>query len=386
MAPASRPLLSQSPVPAVADPRLRLARPAPLVEVHPPSLGKASYVGLREEIPAVITYPPSIPLARLPTPLHECPNVGDLLRPGQRLWVKRDDETGCTTSGNKLRKLDFYAAEAQAQGADTLLTSGSALSNHCRTTAIVARQLGMDVGLLLEGREKPALDGNFLLMALVGATIRTLPEGAVYNPKEELQDMADKLRSEGRKPYIVPPAGTGELGVTAYVKAVEELKGQCAEIGLKPNAVTITVGSCSTYAGLVLGARAHDIGCPAIGLSISGKTGERSAKTRRLIDETTAFLGIEPCVADEDIHILDQYRLDGYGKTDATLYEFIHDVAKRTGLILDPVYTGKAMRGVLEEMRSGCLQQAKDVIFVHTGGVFGIYQKKKGFDLSWRTI
>jgi len=334
----------------------------------------------------VLSYPPSIPLARLPTPLHEVPNVADLLRPGQRLWVKRDDETGCTTSGNKLRKLEFYAAEAQAQGADVLLTSGSALSNHCRTTAIVARELGMDSALLLEGPEKPRLDGNFLLMVLVGAMVCTVPEGATYDAMDELADMAEKLRAEGRTPYIVPPAGTAELGVIAYVKATEELAVQCAEMGLQPDAVTVTVGSCSTYAGMVLGAKVCRTGCPAIGFSISGETGPRSARTRQLIDDATIALGVEPCVSDSDIRILDQYRGEGYGKTDAALYTFIHEMGKRTGLILDPVYTGKALGGVLEEMRSGCLRDARDVVFVHTGGVFGIYQKKRGFELDWRTI
>jgi len=334
----------------------------------------------------MISYPPSLSLARLPTPLHEVRNVSDLLRPGQRLWVKRDDETACTTSGNKLRKLEFYAAEAVAQGADMLLTSGSALSNHCRTTAIVARHLGMGSGLLLDGPEKPALDGNFLLMVLTGAIVRTVPSGSGYDAWDELRDMAEKLRAEGRSPYIVPPAGSGELGVIAYAKAVEELKAQCEGIGLTPDALTVTVGSCSTYAGMVFGASLLAFGRPVIGVSISGETGKASAKTRRLIDETTQYVSLEPCVPDDDIRILDQYRQDGYGKADAALYEFIHTMAKRTGLILDPVYTGKALWGVLQEMRTGCLQDARDVVFVHTGGVFGIYQKKQDFDLTWRTI
>jgi D-cysteine desulfhydrase len=146
------------------------------------------------------------------------------------------------------------------------------------------------------------------------------------------------------------------------------------------------VGSCSTYAGMVLGAQMGDTGLPIIGLSISGRADDRSAKTRRLIDETAALLDIEPRVEDGDIRIIDDYRGGGYGKADPTLYEFIHEMAKRTGLILDPVYTGKAMRGTIEEMRSGSLKDAKDVVFVHTGGVFGIYQKKDGFKLDWRTI
>lgn len=334
----------------------------------------------------MISYPHSLTLARLPTPLHEMRNVSDLLASGQRLWVKRDDETGCTTSGNKLRKLEFYAADALAQGADVLLTAGSAPSNHCRTTAIVARQLGMEVGLLLEGPEAPALDGNFLLMSLCGAMMRMIPIGSRYDPIREMQDMALRLRAEGRNPYIIPTGGSGSLGVTAYVKAMEELHSQCEAMGLEPDAIMVAVGSCSTYAGMVLGACALGWSSPVLGISISGPADERCAKTRRLIDETTRFLGLDSCVSDHDIGIIDGYQMGGYGKTTPALYRFIHDIAKRTGLILDPVYTGKALWGVIEEMRSGCLRNAKSVIFVHTGGVFGVYHKKKGFELTWRTI
>lgn len=216
---------------------------------------------------AVVDYPTRISLARLPTPLHECRNVSDLLRPGQRLWVKRDDETGCLTSGNKIRKLEFYMAEALDQNADAILTSGSALSNHCRTTAIVARQLGMDVALLLDGPKKPALDGNFLFMVLTGARMRMVSKDSKQDAMAHLEDMAARLREEGRKPYIVPPGGTAELGVVAYVKAAEELKSQCDEMDLRPDAVTITVGSCSTYAGLLLGACVGDMGFQAVGKS-----------------------------------------------------------------------------------------------------------------------
>ena len=335
---------------------------------------------------ALVNYPPKLSLARLPTPLHECRNLADLLRPGQRLWVKRDDETGCLTTGNKVRKLEYYMAEAVTQEADVVLTSGSALSNHCRTTAIVARELGMDVALLLEGPKEPALDGNFLFMVLAGARMRMIPLGTEFDAIDELEDMASRLREEGRTPYIVPPGGTAELGVVAYVEAAEELRSQCDEIDLEPDAVTITVGSCSTYAGLLLGASVGDMGFPVVGLSISGKTDERTEKARRLIDEASALLGLESGVADEDIRIVDDYRGEGYAKAPPDLYAFMADMTRRTGLVLDPVYTGKALWGTIREMQSGCLQDARDVVFVHTGGVFGIYQKKAGFKLDWRTI
>jgi D-cysteine desulfhydrase len=126
--------------------------------------------------------------------------------------------------------------------------------------------------------------------------------------------------------------------------------------------------------------------CPVVGLSISGDAAQCRSRTRDLIDRTMAFLGVEPCVADDEIEVLDGYRGEGYGKAPEDLYAFIHDIAQRTGLILDPVYTGKAFWGTVQEMRAGCLQHAQDVVFVHTGGVFGIYQQKDGFKLDWQTV
>jgi D-cysteine desulfhydrase len=290
------------------------------------------------------------------------------------------------TTGNKLRKLEFYLAEAEAQRADVLLTAGSPSSNHCRTVAVVAREAGMDSALLLEGPAQPPLDGNFLLMALVGARVRTVPAGSSYDWEAELADMADRLRAEGRRPYIIPLGGTGELGVTGYVKAAEELKVQCDARGLRPDAVTLTVGSCSTYAGLLLGARVWGLGCPIVGISISGLNPERTSKTRKWVERTAAFLGTGVCVPDEDYRLLDTYRGAGYGLATPEVYGFIGDFGRRTGLVLDPVYTGKALHGVLQEMRAGCLQDARDVVFIHTGGVFGLFQRKSGFSLTWRRI
>ncbi len=334
----------------------------------------------------MLRYPPSVSLARLPTPLQECPNVSDLLRPGQRLWIKRDDETGCVTTGNKIRKLEFYVADAQRQGADTLVTAGSALSNHCRTTAIAARQVGMEAALLLRGPERPALDGNFLLMVLSDPIIRTLPREAPGPTDDYLGDFADALRAQGRKPYVISTGGGGPLGVTAYVRAAEELKGQLDDRGVRLDALTVTWGSGSTYSGLLLGARLFGIDCPVVALSISAEREVCANHTRELVDATAPVLGVAPCVADADIAVLDGYRGEGYGLASPETYEFIHDMARRTGLILDPVYTGKALWGTIQEMRSGSLQEAQDVAFVHTGGVFGLYQKKDGFSLDWRTI
>ena len=201
------------------------------------------------------------------------------------------------------------------------------------------------------------------------------------------REEADKLKSDGKKPYIIPPGGTAELGVIAYAHAALELKTQCDEMGLNPDAAVITVGSGSTHAGLVLGARGHGLGYPVLGISISASTEDCEPDARELIADACTHLDIDDPTVESDVRILDDYVGGGYGIAGSETYEFIADIGARSGVICDPVYTGKALQGTVAEMTSGCLQDAKDVIFVHTGGVFGIYQKKRGFDLEdWRTI
>ena len=328
---------------------------------------------------------PRVPLAHLPTRLQACPQLAPLVG-GREVWVKRDDETSTLASGNKLRKLEFYLAEAQQQGADTLITSGGPLSNHCRTTAVVAREHGMDVGLLLVGPEDPVVDGNYLLMNLLDAAVRIVPPGHGRPGDEIMEEMAEVFRARGQRPYIVPGGGSAPLGVVAYALAARELVEQLREMSLSVDAVTITVGSGSTHAGLVLGAYLFGLEARVIGMSISAPAQAAEAKARRLIDETIERFSLPVAVPDEGIRVCEGYVGEGYGVPQDEDLAAIADVARRTGIILDPTYTGKALRGTMAEMNDGLLADCRRVVFVHTGGLFGLFPKRQRFAFKLRRV
>jgi D-cysteine desulfhydrase len=330
----------------------------------------------------LLEYPARLSLASLPTRIMEPPRrltdyLGD-----RRLLVKRDDETGCSTSGNKVRKLEYYAAEAVAEGADTLITGGNRLSNHARAAAVVARELGLDVHLMLSGNGSVEIDGNIFLDKLLGAEVHYVPSKARWHMMDYMMELADDLRTMGRRPYIIPAGGTGPLGVIAYVRCVEEIKHQLDSMGVTIDAVTCALGSGSTAAGLILGARLFDLGCPVYPVHISRNAEDHPPLLRRLIDEAVDRFHIEVTVPDSDIHVLTGYVGEGYGLTTPEELCFIHDIARRTGLIFDPVYTGKAFRGMLEHVRDGELSHCKTVLFIHTGGIYGLFSHRHEFEFA----
>ncbi|MEA3402540.1 MAG: D-cysteine desulfhydrase family protein [Armatimonadota bacterium] len=335
------------------------------------------------ELPSgqTMSYPPRIPLGLLPTRIAECPSLSARLG-GRRLAIKHDDETGCVTTGNKVRKLEFYIAEAMQSGADTLVTAGSTLSNHCRTTAFVARELGYDVHLVLSGPESPLVNGNYLLMLLAGAEIRLIPIERHDDKDDFVREAASELEAAGAIPYVIPPGGTGALGVIAYVRAVQELRDQLAETGTTVDAITVTFGSGSTYSGLLLGTRLLGLDLRVLGMSIGTEAGQCREIVRDLIAQACSVLGVDVPVSVDDILITDAYCGPGYGQNTESDFEFIKEMARETGLVLDPTYTGKAFRGTLEEMQTGQLADCQDVLFLHTGGIFGLFPKRKRFGPS----
>jgi len=331
------------------------------------------------EMVATIAFPDRVPLATLPTRIFAPPQrLTDYL--GDReLLIKRDDETGCGTSGNKIRKLELFAAEALAQGADTLITGGNRLSNHARISAIVARELGLDIHLVLSGNGHVDIDGNILLDKLLGATIHYVPSSERWNMGEVMDAIAADLLKQGRKPYIIPAGGSAPLGVMAYMGCAREIKEQLDAMGKKADAVTVAVGSGSTAAGLMLGARAFGLGCPVYAVHISRTAGCHFPLIRGLIEQTRERFGIETEVPDEDINVITGYVGTAYGEATPPELAFIHDIAQRTGLLLDPIYTGKAFRGTLEEIRDGVLSHCRRVVFVHTGGIYGLFSFRDDF-------
>ena len=317
----------------------------------------------------------ALPRARLDqgsTPLEAMPNLAAQIG-GVRLAVKRDDLTGLALGGNKVRQLEFYLGEAQAQAADTILITGAVQSNFARLAAAAARKLAMDCHIQLEERvpkTDPAYrsSGNVLLDRILGATLHSYPEGEdEAGADRRLGEIAAELESRGRRPYIIPLApGHKPLGALGYVVAARELLSQMAEQGLAFDEVVVPSGSGNTHAGLLFGLRALGSAMQVAGVCVRR---EAAAQRPRLIarcQEIAELLGLAPAVGDDDILLDDRFLAPGYGQLNAATVEAMETAARSEGLILDPVYSAKTMAGFLERARSG--GEGRSLLFLHTGG------------------
>jgi D-cysteine desulfhydrase family pyridoxal phosphate-dependent enzyme len=317
----------------------------------------------------MISRPRKLELAHVPTPIEAYPQ----LLPG--LWVKRDDLTGCELSGNKVRKLEYLAAEALDLGCDTLVTAGAVQSNHARATAIVAARLGLCSVLVLEG---PAADhdwamGNAFLDRFVGAEIDWQAE-PVPNLSDRMERVAERLRAQGRRPYLIPVGGSSELGTWGYIDAAAEAKRQCDALGLRIDRVVCTAGSCGTYVGLLLGIKLAGWPVRLTGIGISSTADKKLAWARDLAERSCARYRFPITVEPGDLEVFD-YAGAGYAMSRADEIACIADVARRSGLLLDPVYTGKTYYGMLDLARQGAIRADEHVLFFHTGGLFGLLAK-----------
>jgi D-cysteine desulfhydrase len=319
--------------------------------------------------------PTPLPLALRPTPLQPLPRLGEPL--GIDLWIKRDDLSGCALTGNKVRKLEFLLAEAQAEGADTVLTCGAVTSNHARATAVAAASLGMGSRLLLRGRRPARANGNLLIDQLVGARIVFIDRRAWARRNGLLAEMAQEVRRGGGRPYVIPEGGSNAVGSLGYVEAAAEILEQAAAHGLDVRHVVHATGSGGTTAGLAWGfARLGRPDVDVLGIAVCDDRARFDAVVRTILDEA---LERGHATADEVARarwrILDGYKGTGYAQvTDEELDEHLA-VARTTGLIVDPVYSGKALRGLRAEARAGRLARPPaSVVFLHTGGLFGWFQ------------
>lgn len=320
------------------------------------------------------------PLAHLPTPLDEMPALAAELG-GPRLFVKREDQTGLALGGNKARKLDFILADARARGSDRVITWAGVQSNWARMTAAGARRLGMEATLVLQRREgqpvAPA-DGNLLLDRLLGAEVRLLEPDD--DREAEVERVAAAVREAGGNPYVVAVGGsrtghsmTAPLGAVAYANGFRELLGQARELGIGMTHVVHASGSGSTQAGLVVGAKALAPEVRVIGISTGGAKEASERNVLGIAQETASAmeLGIE--IVPGDVTVLDDYVGEGYGIVDEKIVAAIARVARTEGILLDPVYTGKAMTGLVHLVESGVLGPEDTVVFVHTGGTPALF-------------
>jgi L-cysteate sulfo-lyase len=326
---------------------------------------------------------PRLRLAHLPTPLEPMERLSKHLG-GAKLWIKRDDCTGLSSGGNKTRKLEFLMGDARAKGADTIITQGATQSNHARQTAAAAAKLGFECHLLLEdrtGNDSPdyTLNGNVLLDRLHGASISKRPAGADMNA--EMEALAAGLRAKGRKPYLIPGGGSNPVGALGYANAALELVAQANETGLRIDHVVHATGSAGTQAGFVTGLVAINSGIPTLGISVRAPKEKQENSVFDLAQRTAEHMGVPGIVRREHIVANSDYVGPGYGLPTQGMRDAVKLVAQMEGILLDPVYTGKGMDGLIDLVRKGFFAKDSNVVFLHTGGSAGLFGYPDVFDL-----
>lgn len=318
---------------------------------------------------------PRARFAHLPTPLEPMPRLSEALGGKAAFWVKRDDCTGLAGGGNKTRKLEFLLGEALEQGADTLVTQGAVQSNHVRQTAAAAARFGMACEVILEERTgSKAVDyvgsGNVLLDRLLGAKIRTVPGGSDMNA--ELARTAEEIRGRGGKPYVIPGGGSNTVGALGYVDCALELVRQADAQGLRIDRIVTATGSAGTHAGLVAGLALMGADVPILGIGVRAPKETQEANVHKLAVETAALLGHGDRVSREMTVANCDYVGAGYGLIDEGVIDALKLIARTEALLLDPVYTGKAMKGLIDLARKGAFD-GETVVFLHTGGAQGLF-------------
>ncbi|NGM87834.1 D-cysteine desulfhydrase [Parapusillimonas sp. SGNA-6] len=326
---------------------------------------------------------PRIRLGHFPTPFEFMPNLTKHLG-GPRIYIKRDDCTGLATGGNKTRKLEFLVAQALEQGADTLITQGAVQSNHARQTVAAAARVGMQCKILLEQRVSNASEeyeesGNVMLDRLMGGDIvARLPAGT--NMQEAMEDLAAELRSAGRKPYVIPGGGSNPVGALGYVRCAQELLDQSFEAGVRIDHVVHATGSTGTQAGLVVGLRASNSGIPVYGISVRAPKDKQEENVWRLVQATVDYMGLPASSVERaDVVANSDYVGDGYGIPTESMIEAVRLTAQQEAILLDPVYSGKGMAGLIALIRAGHFKKDENVVFVHTGGAVGLYGYRQIF-------
>jgi D-cysteine desulfhydrase len=312
---------------------------------------------------------PRIPLGCLPTPLEELPRLTRALG-GPRLFIKRDDQTGLATGGNKTRKLEFAVADALDQGADTLITMGGVQSNHTRQTAAAAARCGLRCVVVLRDHAPAVWNGNLLLDHLLGAQV-------VFSGDRTREAVADEVASQaraaGNRPYLIPVGASNAVGAVGFVAALEELDAQAKARALRVDRVVFASSSFGTQAGLCVGAKAVGFGGQLAAIAIDSRQDELQAGVAAIATATIRRLGWEMTVAPAEVVAYDDYLGAGYAVMGAPEREAISLVARSEGILLDPVYTGRAMAGLIDLIRTGAFGKDETIVFWHTGGAAALF-------------
>jgi len=327
---------------------------------------------------ATVTFPERIKLAQLPTPLQPLRRLQKVTG-GPLVWLKRDDLTGSTLTGNKVRKLEFIVARAVAAGCKALITCGGIQSNHCRATALVAAQLGLQCHLILRGEhdENATSEGNLLLDQLCNASISFHSPRNYFKNIDQLFDTKIKeFAGNGVKALAIPTGGSDGVGVWGYIGACEELFNDFSKHDIQPDAIVCATGSGGTQAGLTVGAKLYGLNANVYGINVCD---DEAWFVRKVSNDISQWTNLYPEaarqseIANTDVRVIDGYVGDGYGKASSEVLDTIRQLATLEGVVLDPVYSGKAFNALLSEIKKGRFSKSKDICFIHTGGIFGLF-------------
>jgi D-cysteine desulfhydrase family pyridoxal phosphate-dependent enzyme len=311
---------------------------------------------------------PRLKIAHLPTPVEPLPHLSAELG-GPRLLVKRDDQTGLAFGGNKTRKLEYLLAEAQANGAKTLVTAGAVQSNHCRQTAAAAARYGFDCILVLAGEPPEQASANYLLDQLLGAEVVW---GKWETRHQDLKAAFDRAWQDGRRPYLVPYGGSSPIGAAAYAYAIQELVGQ----DVAADWIVFPSSSGGTQAGMVAGQRIFDFEGRVLGISVDEPETVLKSRVAGLASEVADLLGSAITFTPDEALVNADYAGPGYGVLTEREREAVHLFAKLEGLLIDPVYTGRAAAGMIDLIRQGFFKPDESVLFWHTGGTPALFAEK----------
>ena len=324
---------------------------------------------------------PRLRITHAPTPLEPMQRLSMLLG-GPTLWIKRDDCTGLATGGNKTRKLEYLMADALAQRADTVITQGATQSNHARQTAAIACKLGLACHIILEDRTGYTSDdykrsGNVFLDHLFGAQVSEVPGGSAMDAA--MAQLADRLRADGKRPYIIPGGGSNPIGALGYVTCALELIDQANNLGLDIDHLVHATGSAGTQAGLVAGLEGARSGIPVLGIGVRAARQPQEERVFALAQQTAELLGVPGALRREAVVANCDYVGPGYGLPTPGMVEAVTLLARTEGILLDPVYSGKGMAGLLDLIRQGHFKAGQNIVFLHTGGAVGLYGYRNAF-------
>jgi D-cysteine desulfhydrase len=309
------------------------------------------------------------------TPLEKLEHLSKALG-GPDIYIKRDDLLGLAGGGNKTRKLEFLVADALKQGADTLITIGAIQSNHCRLTLAAAAKEGLKCRLILvemvPGSYREDASGNNFLYRLLGAE-KTIVVPSDADFQTIMTAEAEEIAHDGGQAYIIPPGGSNPIGTTGYVACAQELLAQCFERGLAIDKVVCASGSAGTQAGLIVGFQGTNSQIPVIGINVSRKKEEQETSVHALVQKTAERLEINTPIPREATMCYDEYVGPGYTIPTPEMAEAVRILARTEGILLDPVYTGKTMAGLIDLVKKGVFSGNENVLFLHTGGSPALY-------------